>query len=196
MIQMFRRARKRNKYITFDKQDYLKSYFINENNEAIVRVYIDNVEEMASEYSGSVFAVLDQGLADYMDQLIYHIPLKFDIVLCFIVKNGLTDETKEKVTDMIKNHYGLIYEDKCYDLKINLLIIWALFLIGSLLLTFSYYLSATGMEQLFTDTINIAGTFALWEMVDLYLLDRKAKTIELKNAAQTFSSKIIFYSNS
>ncbi len=191
MVRFLGFATRRYRGARFDKQGYLQEYVLNQKGEAQVLIYLEQIQDAASKYSGEEFKTLDQELIDYMDRLIYHIPLKYPLVVCFIVKDS-TGEQKELVTDMIKRHYGLLLEDKRHDLRINFLIILGLFLIGVVLLTFSYYLSAAGMEQLLTDTINIAGTFALWEMIDLYLLDRKVRIIDLRNAAQTYSAKIVF----
>lgn len=191
MVQFLGFATRRFRNVRFNKQGYLQEYVLNQNGEAVVLIYLEQIQAATSKYSGEEFKTLDQELIDYMDRLIYHIPLKYSLVVCFVVKDS-TSEQKELVTDMIKRHYGLLLEDKRHDLKINFLIILGLFLIGVALLTFSYYLSAAGMEQLLTDTINIAGTFALWEMIDLYLLDRKVRILDQKNAAQTYSAKIVF----
>ncbi len=177
--------------VKYDKESYLKEYVINEKEEAVVSIQIKDMKDVISDFSVSKFRLFKQEFIDHMDRIIYHIPLKYSIELQFTIHNA-TEQEKIEFSEMIRNHYGLSLEDKRQDLKINLLIIWALFAIGVVFLSFSYALAANGKGQLVTDTINIAGTFALWEMVDLYLLDRKAKKFALKNVAQTYLAKHVF----
>lgn len=67
-----------------------------------------------------------------------------------------------------------------------------LFAIGTWLLIFSYLLASSNSNQFFTDFMNIAGTFALWEMVDLFLLERRAIKVDKLNAAQIAAAEIRF----
>ena len=43
--------------------------------------------------------------------------------------------------------------------------------------------------------MNIAGTFAIWEVVDLFILERKSLMIEKLNAGQTVTAQIVYNKN-
>lgn len=177
--------------VRYNKDKFLKEFFLNDQGEAVVFVQLEDFNQGISRFSIPDYEIVNEELADYIDRMIYHIPLKYSIQLRILSKH-LNEKEKQKLSKMLYDHYGLMLEDKRQDLKINLLIIWALFGIGVVFLSLSYFLAAHGKGQLITDTINIAGTFALWEMVDLYLLDRKAKKVAIKNVAQTYLAKHIF----
>ncbi|WP_352400748.1 hypothetical protein [Anaerotignum sp.] len=182
---------KKYKKAQFDKQQYIANFFLDENDNALVRIHLKNVESAFSPFCIKDHEELDGSFTDYLDNVIYHIPLKYSVILDVQIEQ-VNSEEKEILVQAIKNHYGLVLEDKKQDLKINLITIIGLLIVGATLLAFSYYLSSNNKGQLFTDFINIAGTFSLWEMVDLYLLDRKAKEIQKFNAAQLATADIRF----
>ncbi len=175
----------------FDKEKYIKEFILSKDGYAVVNIRLDSIDSAFSAFSVKGSEVLEQSLADYIDKEIYNIPLENPIVLNFEVPCAESCQ-KEKLKQVISNHYGLMLEDKNQDLMINLMTIFGLLFVGVLLLAFSYLLSSNNIGQLFTDIINIAGTFSLWEMVDLYLLDRNQKRIDKLNAAQTYAAEIAF----
>lgn len=191
MTRFIKSKLKKYKKAQFDKQKHISQNYLDENGNALIHIRLNNVQSAFSQFCVKGHEELDGSFTQYLDEVIYHIPLKHSVILDFQVEQ-LTNGEKEILARTIKNHYGLILEDKKQDLKINLITILGLFLVGATLLAFSYYLSSNNKGQFFTDFINIAGTFSLWEMVDLYLLDRKAKEIQKYNAAQLATAEILF----
>ncbi|MHC1746792.1 MAG: hypothetical protein AB9856_00210 [Cellulosilyticaceae bacterium] len=191
MNPFIKRKLKKYEKATFNKQQHLSKYYLDKDDKAVIYIKINKIEDAFSEFCVPEHEELSADLAEYLNSIIYYIPLKYTVVLHFSIEHGTTEQ-KNVLKQVIIKYYGLILEDKKQDLKINLVIILCLFFIGVILLTLSYYLTSTNKGQLMTDIINIAGTFALWEVVDLYLLERKSKEIERYNAAQTAMAEIIF----
>ena len=177
--------------INFDKQKFIKNFYIDDLGNAVIKIFLDEIEKGFSEFSAPSQRHVSLDLAEYIDNVIYNISLKYPIILSFEIKKSSVEQQKRLKT-VIKNHYNLIFEDKKQDLLYNLITIWILFIIGSALLIFSYFLANNSKSPFIIDLFNIAGTFSLWEMVDLILLDRRVKKIQKLNAAQTAASKIIF----
>lgn len=184
---------KLNKYekASFDKQKHIAKYYLDQEEKANIYIKIEKIEDAFSEFCVKGHEELSSDLAEYLDDTIYHIPLRYSVILHFSIEHG-TIEQKNTLKQAIINHYGLILEDKKQDLRINLIMILSLFFVGIVLLAFSYYLASNERGQLVTDIINITGNFALWEGVDLYFLERKARKIEQYNAAQIATAEIIF----
>lgn len=191
MLRFLKSKFKKYETASFDKQKHIAEQYLDIEGNAVVRIHLKTVSDAYSEFCTEGYEELSPDLTDYLDSVIYHIPLENPVVLLFHIDSA-TSAQEETLTQTIINHYGLVLEDKMQDLKINSLTILSLFLLGAVLLVFSYYLSSNNKTQLFTDIINIAGTFALWEMVDLYILDRQVKKLEKLNAAQTATAKIGF----
>lgn len=191
MIHLFKRGLGKYKDARFEKEELIKNYYLDQNKNAVLHIHLHSIEEAFASFSARGHEELSPELTEYLDNVIYHIPLEYSLVLRFDAPDA-APQRQDTLRRVLANHYGLVLEDKRQDLKINTLTIVGLFLVGAALLAFSYFLASNGKGQLFTDMINIAGTFALWETVDLYLLDRKLKKVEKLNAAQTAMAQIVF----
>lgn len=181
------------KYIKakYDKNAHIQQYYLDEMGNTVIRIQLENIQDAFSVYSPYGYEELNRELADYIDSIVYHIPLENSIVLLFDCGIA-SDEEKGKVRQAVYDYYGLRLEDKNQDFRINRWKMLGLFGVGALLLVFSYFIANHTANQFFFDFMNIAGTFALWEAVDLFLLERQAINIERLNAGQTVTAKVIF----
>lgn len=134
---------------------------------------------------------LNRDIYDFIDSKIYYVPLKRPVSLRFC-RSTLSAEGEAMVRAAIKKHYDLILLDKGLDLKLNAIKISALSLIGIFLLGAWFAAQLWSNQPIFIEILSIAGTFSLWEAVDLYLLERKALKVEKWNAAQAALSEVVF----
>jgi len=183
--------RRRKSAIPFDKDHYLQHHVLDANGDALVRIQLDNLQQVFSAFSPPQYEELNEALASHIDAVVYPIPLRYQLILEFQIK-GSSFQQQERVKQVIRDFYCLRCADKLQDLRINIIKIVALFSIGALLLTASYHLASNGQGQLITDFMNIAGTFALWEMVGLFLLEQQDIQLDKKNAEQTARAIIRF----
>lgn len=191
MKHWFKSNLKKYKKAKYDKNAHIRKYYLDEMGNAVIRIQLENIQDAFSAYSPYGYEELNRELADYIDSIVYHIPLENSIVLMFDCGMA-SDEEKQKVRQAVLDYYGLRLEDKKQDFRINRWKILGLFGVGAILLTFSYFLANHTANQFFFDFMNIAGTFALWEAVDLLLLERQSINIERLNAGQTVTAKVIF----
>lgn len=188
----FRNRIEQYRKIKYDKSAHIQQQYLDNAGKAVVRVHLTRISSAFSDYSVPHFEELDMALADYIDAVVYHIPLKYPLTILFYVPQSTTKEQKLLLGKTVKDLYGLRLADKNLDLTINLSKMAGLFAIGTWLLIFSYLLASSNSNQFFTDFMNIAGTFALWEMVDLFLLERRAIKVDKLNAAQIAAAEIRF----
>lgn len=134
---------------------------------------------------------LNQDLCDFIDAKLYPIPLRYPVTLCFH-GGDLTAEEQSRVQAALREHYALILLDKALDLKINLAKLLSLSLLGVFLLGAWFASQLSSIQPLFTEILSIAGTFSLWEAVDLWLLERGALKRERRNAGQAANSQVVF----
>lgn len=191
MIRFFSSKFKKYKEASFDKPSYIESHYLDTSENAIIHIHLNTTADAFSQFCVKGHEELSLDFTDYLDAVIYHFPLRHPVILQFEIEHA-TAEQQNVLQKTIRGHYGLVLEDKKQDLRMNLLTMMGLFTFGAALLVFSYYLARNSKGQFITDLINIAGTFAIWETVDLYLLDRQNKKIEKLNAAQTATAQIIF----
>ena len=134
---------------------------------------------------------LSREVYDYIDAKLYPIPLKYPVTLRFHV-GKLGREERSAAREALREHYNLILLDKALDLKINLAKLLSLALLGVFLLGIWFALQRERIQPLITEILSIAGTFSLWEAVDLWLLERSALKRERKNAGQAAGSRVVF----
>lgn len=133
---------------------------------------------------------LNRDLYDFIDAKLYPIPLRYPVTLRF--HGSLTDEEQASVRSALREHYALILLDKGLDLKVNLAKLLSLSLLGLFLLGAWFAAQLESVQPLFTEILSIAGTFSLWEAVDLWLLERSSLKREQKNAGQAVNSRVVF----
>lgn len=185
--------------MSFQARKYYRSP-IRSLDEYIAREYADAVCIDVNLYAGfDLFEGLSMGrqrelnrdLYDFIDAKLYPIPLKYPVTLRFH-GGGLTDEEREWVRSALQEHYALILLDKALDLKINLAKLLSLSLLGVFLLGAWFASQLSSIQPLFTEILSIAGTFSLWEAVDLWLLERASLKRERRNAGQAVNSQVVF----
>jgi len=135
---------------------------------------------------------LAPALYEYLDSRIYYIPVS-ETLNIRISGRPFTAEEQEHIRSCIQEHYRKIFRDKQQDLDINLATIFGLLLTGVLVL--ALVLSGMVKEALANETLSIIGSFAMWEAVDMYLLERRYRRAELFNACQSAMAEVTFEEN-
>lgn len=128
---------------------------------------------------------------DYIDRKLYAIPTLYDIRICFHGKLP-EDVSETEIAAILTEHYAFIFRDKEADLRINSLKMLGLALCGIAFLTLYFALELSNLKPIFMEFLSIMGTFALWEAVDCWLLERKALKAERLYAGQAVLSEISF----
>lgn len=134
---------------------------------------------------------LNAGIYDYIDRKLYTIPTLYEIRVCF---HGKLPEgtSKEEIKNILTEHYAFIFRDKEADLRINSLKMLGLTACGIAFLALYFALELSNLKPLFVEFLSIMGTFALWEAVDCWLLERKSLKIERLYAGQAVLSEVGF----
>lgn len=134
---------------------------------------------------------LSVDIYDYIDRKLYAIPTLYEIRICFHGELP-KDVSEAEVQAMITEHYAFIFRDKEADLRINSLKMIGLTLCGVVFLALYFALELSNLKPIFMEFLSIMGTFALWEAVDCWLLERKALKAEHLYAGQAVLSEISF----
>ena len=181
------------KNLDFSIDNYINENFEVSDNNITIYLKCNNKDDLYSQFCTKSHQSLNQELCDYIERIIYDIPLRYSVTLKVITEElGL--EEKLKAETIFKNHYKLILYDKNLDLKINSAKAISLFCVGSILLVIYFALNILNYNIFITEFLSISGTFALWETVDLFLLERKKLDIDRLNAGQLSDMKIEFCS--
>lgn len=182
----------------FDAIDYLVKKYVDDGKHATIPVYLSNKEKFFSQYDPTDTAI-SSSLAEYLNRCSYNIPTNYKIVVD-VVCNDLDDETKEKMSEAIKNHYGVLMFDNNIDLKDNIRKSVALFVMG-LLFVFLVYVGNFAEElsiflgttmNILKEILTITGWVFIWYSLEKLFFERTALFRKRTENAQMFNAKVIF----
>lgn len=180
----------------FNAVDYLVDKYV-EGEYATIPIKLENKNDFFNQHDPTQTTLAPE-ISEYIDKCSYNIPVKFKIKLK-IICNEIDDETKEKMSNAVKNHYGLIVFDKNIDLRTNTYkTIWLL-LWGILFLFFVYLTDVNGNnfiinggETILKEVLLVAGWFFVWEAVENFVSNRRTLRVDKINNKQMFNSEVIF----
>jgi len=148
-----------------------------------------NPTELYEPMNGKKASELNRDIFCYLDEKSDVIPLRYTLNIRFT--GTYTEEQKQQITTLMKQHYQECYLSKRNELKFNALKSCYLGALGVILLGISF---ATGtMTNAFvSEFLSIAASFSMWECVDTFVLERRHIRNEMLNIAQMTFSEISF----
>ncbi|WP_066714586.1 hypothetical protein [Clostridium sp. Marseille-P299] len=170
-------------------ETYLEKEYLDKDNNAIIRIYAYEGMEWFDKLSTGNQATLNQDIYDFIDRKAYYIPIRYPIIIQF-ENVELNEEEQHQIIRLIKEYYAL--NDKRIDLHFNFITILSLFTLGIILLIIYFTMNTAEVGAIFSEVLSIAASFALWEAVDFFLLERKSISKERWNAGQLTISEIRF----
>lgn len=180
----------------FNAVDYLVDKYV-EGEYAIIPIKLENKNDFFNQHDPTQ-TTLAPDISEYIDKCSYNIPVKFKIKLK-IICNNVDEEIKEKMSNAVRNHYGLIVFDKNIDLKTNTYKTMLLLLCGIVFLTFVYLMDydsnffiINSGESILKEVLLVAGWFFVWEAVENFVLNRRNLRIDKINNKQMFNADLIF----
>lgn len=170
---------------------YLEKEYLDEDNNAVIYVNAYDGIEWFDKLSIGNQVALNQDIYDFIDRKAYYIPIRYPIIIQF-VNVDLNEKEQNQIIRLIKEHYTSILNDKRIDLHFNFITILSLFTLGIILLIIYFTINMAEVGEIISEVLSIAASFALWEAVDYFLLERKDISKERLNAGQLSISEIRF----
>ena len=178
----------RNRKIKFREADYVENHYIKDG-KAVIPIFLKSIDDLYMKHDYIKLALSDD-LCDYIEEIAYIIPLKYDIVL-EIHCPEISEKEQIRIKKVIKNNYGMEIDDRDYDIRMANKKSITLFIIGCLILILSYALEVM-LPEFLTEFFYIAGWVALWEMCESLMLNNATKRTERINKLQLYDSEVIF----
>lgn len=181
----------------FNAVEYLVEKYV-DGEYATIPIKLEDKEDFFNKHDPTQ-TTLSPEVADYIDKCSYNIPVKFKIKLK-IICNNLNEETKEKMSNAVRNHYGLIVFDKNIDLRTNTYKTMWLLLWGILFLAIVYMVNINNSsigwiassENILKEILLVTGWFFVWEAVENFVSNRRTLRIDKINNRQMLNSECIF----
>lgn len=181
----------------FNAVEYLVDKYV-EGEYAIIPISLDDKKDFFNKHDPTQTTLAPE-ISEYIDKCSYNIPVKFKIKLEIFCEE-VDEETKEKMRNAVRNHYGLIVFDKNIDLRANTYKTVWLLLLGIVFLIFVVMVDSgqdsikiiENGESILREVLLVTGWFFVWQAVENFVSNRKNLRTEKKNNRQMFNSELIF----
>lgn len=179
---------RKNRKIKYNEEKYINSNYVVDG-KAIIPVLLENTDDLFMKHDFKKIETSDD-VCKYIEEIAYMVPMDMDIVI-EIHCPKVSDEKQEKMIKALRNNYGMEIDDVDYDIsKINIKSSWFA-IIGTFMLVLNI-LTDKYIGVVLSNFICVVWWVAIWEMVELQLLDRPELKWKRLNYQQLYDANITF----
>ena len=182
-----RKGKRKNRKIKFSELNYVEKNYM-QRGKAVIPVKLDKISDLYMKHDYKQMELSDS-VCDYIEEIAYMVPINTDIIL-EIHCPEINEELQNKIKKNIKNNYGMEIDDNEYDLTINNRRAWLFALIG--IVFFIINLLVENMGRIFADFVCVVWWVAIWDLVEILLLDNREIKWKRLNYQQLYDSTIRF----
>ena len=182
-----RKGKRKNRKIKFSELNYVEKNYMSRG-KAIIPVKLEKISDLYMKHDYKQMELSDS-ICDYIEEIAYMIPINTDIVL-EIHCPEIDEELQNKIKKNIKNNFGMEIDDNEYDLSINNRRAAIFTVAGIILLIISILIENYG--RIFADFLSVVWWVALWDMIEILVLDNQEIKWKRLNNQQLYDSTITF----
>ena len=182
-----RKGKRKNRKIKFSELNYVEKNYM-QRGKAVIPVKLNQISDLYMKHDYKQMELSDS-ICDYIEEIAYMVPINTDIIL-EIHCPEIDEELQNKIKKNIKNNYGMEIDDNEYDLAINNRRAWLFALIG--IAFFIINMLVENMGRIFADFVCVVWWVAIWDLVEILLLDNREIKWKRLNYQQLYDSTIRF----
>ena len=182
-----RKGKRKNRKIKFSELNYVEKNYM-QRGKAVIPIKLDKISDLYMKHDYKQMELSDSVCA-YIEEIAYMVPINTDIIL-EIHCPEISEELQSKIKKNIKNNYGMEIDDNEYDLAINNRRSWLFAIIGIVFLVINILVENIG--RLLADFICVVWWVAIWDMIEIWLIDNREIKAKRLNYQQLYDSTIKF----
>ena len=182
-----RKGKRKNRKIKFSELNYVEKYYM-QRGKAVIPVKLEKISDLYMKHDYKQMELSDS-VCNYIEEIAYMVPINTDIVL-EIHCPEIDEELQNKIKKNIKNNYGMEIDDNEYDLAINNRRAIIFTIVGVLLLIVHILIENHG--RIFADFLSVVWWVAIWDMIEILVLDNQEIKSDRLNNQQLYDSTIKF----
>ena len=182
-----RKGKRKNRKIKFSELNYVEKNYM-QRGKAVIPVKLEKISDLYMKHDYKQMELSDK-VCDYIEEIAYMIPINTDIVL-EIHCPEIDEQLQEKIKKNIKNNYGMEIDDNEYDLSINNRRACIFGIVGVILLIIHILIENYG--RIFADFLSVVWWVAIWDMVEILILENREIKSKRLNNQQLYDSTIRF----
>ncbi len=162
---------------------------------ATINLAVKNDDDFLSPYSPVGKPVISRDLAEFLDNAASAYLPKADIKLN-IYSNCISENEKPVYTAAVRNYYSLQLTEASRGIARKTFISLIFAAIGILSLAVMFILSNFGLNEIWTECVDIFAWVFIWEAVDQYFIERKALLVKTRRIHAFANAEISFFDSS
>ena len=182
-----RKGKRKNRKIKFSELYYVEKNYM-QRGKAVIPVKLDKISDLYMKHDYKQMELSDS-VCNYIEEIAYMVPINTDIIL-EIHCPEIDEELQNKIKKNIKNNYGMEIDDNEYDLSINNRRAWLFALIGVVFFIINMLVENIG--RILADFICVVWWVAIWDLVEIWLVDNREIKWKRLNYQQLYDSTIRF----
>ena len=182
-----RKGKRKNRKIKFSELNYVEKNYM-QKGKAVIPVKLEKISDLYMKHDYKQMELSDSVCA-YIEEIAYMVPINTDIIL-EIHCPEIDEEQQTKIKKSIKNNYGMEIDDNEYDLALNNKRAWWFTIVGLILLIINILIEDLG--RVFSDLLSVVWWVAIWDMVEILVLDNQEIKSKRLNNQQLYDSTIRF----
>lgn len=157
---------------------------------AVLNVNLQDKSELYNPLSYNDTKDLNESIYSYIDNETAVIPPSIPLRIKF--HGNIEEKEQDEVRAIMKRHYTLKLRETMLEMASNTKKMLFLAIFGVVMLAFYFYFAFSTENVFWSEILSIIGSFALWESVDAFLLQRPALKREYRNIEQNLNQLIEF----
>lgn len=182
-----RKGKRKNRRIKFSELNYVEKNYM-QRGKAVIPIKLERISDLYMKHDYKQMELSDS-ICNYIEEIAYMVPINTDIIL-EIHCPEIDEELQNKIKKNIKNNYGMEIDDNEYDLSVNNKRALIFAVVGIVLLIVNILVEDFG--RLFADLLSVVWWVAIWDMVEILLLENQEIKWKRLNNQQLYDSTIKF----
>ncbi|MGN1301343.1 MAG: hypothetical protein ACI4U9_02290 [Clostridia bacterium] len=182
-----RKGRRKNRRIKFSESNYVEKNYM-QRGKAVIPIKLEKISDLYMKHDYKQMELSDS-VCNYIEEIAYMVPINTDIIL-EIHCPEIDEELQNKIKKNIKNNYGMEIDDNEYDLSTNNKRALIFAAVGIIVLILHILVENFG--RLFAELLSVVWWVAIWDMVEILLMENQEIKWKRLNNQQLYDSTIRF----
>jgi hypothetical protein len=187
-----REGKRKNRRIKFSELNYVEKNYM-QKGKAVIPIKLERISDLYMKHDYLKLDLSDQ-VSDYIEEIAYIIPRKYDIVLELHYNEEISNNQQQRIKKVFKSNYGSDIDDIDYDIRMHNYKSIILLLFGAFLIFMSFIFNnlTFKLSGFIAEFFMISGWVFVWDMVETISITRSELITKRINKLHLYDAEISF----
>ena len=181
--------RRKNRKILFDEDNYIEKYYYRDG-KVVIPLLLEKISDLYMKHDYKQMEV-SYSVCDYIEEIAYMVPVNIDLEI-EIHCPKVDMATQKRITDAIKNNYGMEIDELEYGMMTKNRRSLILSIVGIIILALYILIEKYTRSVILSELFCIFWWVAIWNVIEIQTLERREYKDERLNYQQLYDAKISF----